>query len=558
MLLDRLRIAPKIHLVVALFAVVIAIITMIAVASLRHQAGSLEQVAQAERTVVLATRMNTNIQVVDGLQYQLVVDTADMAGLKARIAAEDKLFTERARGARQAVRGEQAALLEAIIGRYQVYRTAVDTVMQAAEAGLPAAQRLAAARAADALAGEARGAARAFFTRLESDAAALSVQASADAAAAVWEMAGLALLGLMLGVGVATVIARLGITRPLSASVAGLRRLVDGDLSADIAGLGRADEIGRVAEAMRAFRDSLVHQRALEGAMAADLSARAERAQRLEALTAGFDRVAMSMVDAVATAATRMQATAASLSATADRASVSIAAVASAADHASANVQAVASAAEELSSSIAEISRQVTHESVDARDAVAGTEQTGQVVERLETAVRAIGDSSRLIAGIAGQTNMLALNATIESARAGAAGKGFAIVATEVKTLASQTAEATQQIGHRLNDVQSGTEATVRAIHDVAGLIDRIAGSANGIAAAVEQQSAATAEIASNIDQAAVGTAAVSRTIAEVREQAQATDAGAAAVRTAAAELSQQAERLRQEVRSFLDQVRSA
>lgn len=557
MLLDRLRIASKIHLVVALFAMVVTAITMVAVTNLHHEADLLERVAQAERTVVLATRMNTNIQVVNGLQYQLVADPSKLTALRQRIAAEDKLFGERAIAARAAVQGEQAALLDAIIAKYQVYRGAVSAVVKAAGDDRPTEHRLAAAQAADVMAGEARTAARAFFARLESDAAALSVAATDDATAAVWQMGGLAVLGLAFGIGLASAIARLGITRPLSASVEGLRRLAAGDLSAEIAGLDRGDEIGRVAEAMQAFRDSLVRQRTLESEAAAQLAAREARTMRLETLTAGFDRVATSMVDAVAAAATELQATAASLSATADRASGSVAAVAAAAEQASANVQAVASAAEELSSSIAEISRQVSHENADARDAVAETDQTGQVVERLEAAVRAIGTSSRHIAVIAGQTNMLALNATIESARAGTAGKGFAIVASEVKQLAGQTAQATEDIGRRLNDVQGGTDATVRAIQEVAGLIDRIAGSANGIASAVEQQSAATAEIARNIDQAAAGTASVSRTIADVRQDAQAADAGAVQVREAAAELSRQAEHLREEVRRFLDDVRT-
>lgn len=558
MLFDRLGIARKIHLVVVLFALVVSVLTLVAVVGLRHEAGVLERVALAEQTVVLATRMNTNIQVINGLQYQLVADPSGVAKLKERITAEDQLFAKRSAAARPAVAGEQAVLLEAIIGKHQIYRRAVDAVIKTAEDGLLIEQRLAAAQAADTLAGEARSAARAFFSRLETDAAAMSEEAKRNAAAAVWGMAGVALIGLILGVSLATAIARLGIIAPLSASVVGLRRLTAGDLNTEIAGLGRGDEIGHVAEAMQVFRDSLRRQRALEAEADANLAAREARAQRLEAMAIGFDRIATVMVDAVAAAATELQATAVNLSATADRASGSVGAVAVAAEQASANVQAVAAAAEELSASIIEISRQVSQENATAHEAVAETDQTGRTVEHLETAVQAIGESSRLIAGIAGQTNMLALNATIESARAGTAGKGFAVVATEVKQLAGQTAQATKDIGHRLNDVQGGTAATVKAIQDVASLIERIAGSANGIAAAVEQQSVATAEIARNIDQAAVGTASVSRTIAQVREEARAADASATQVSEAAAELSRQAELLREEVRRFLDEVRQA
>jgi methyl-accepting chemotaxis protein len=558
MMLDRLRIAPKINLVVLLFATVIALLTATAVFGLYDASSSVARISGAERSVALACRMNTNIQVNNGLQFQATADPAGATALRQRIGAEDTLFAERAAAAGRLVSGEQADLLATLVGKYATYRNAVEAVLSAAEGGQPLEKRLTAAHDADKLAGEARGAARAFFSRTEKDAAALETQASRDTSLGVWVMIGFAGVGLAFGIGLAALIARTGILRPLSASVDGLKRLADGDLATEIPGLHRADEFGQVAAAMQAFRDSLVHQRALEQAAATDRAAREARAQRLETLATGFDHVAMSLVESVAAAARDLQATASSLAGSADRTTTSITTMATAAERASSNVAAVAAAAEQLSSSISEISRQISQENDDARTAVAEIEQSGEAVERLTTAVGAIGDSAQQIAAIAGQTNMLALNATIESARAGSAGKGFAVVATEVKQLAGQTAQATQEIGRRLTDVETGTDATARAIRDVAGLIERIAGSANGIAAAVEEQSAATADIARNIDQAAQGTAAVSETVAGVRQDAEAAEAGAAEVRHAAAELAAQSDRLREEVHRFLEDVRRA
>jgi len=258
------------------------------------------------------------------------------------------------------------------------------------------------------------------------------------------------------------------------------------------------------------------------------------------------------VVDVVASASAEMEASAQSMSATAEETNRQASAVAAASEEASTNVQTVASAAEELSSSISEISRQVTQSSEVARKAVEEAAKTNTTVKGLVEAAQKIGDVVNLINDIAGQTNLLALNATIEAARAGEAGKGFAVVASEVKSLATQTAKATEDIGRQIGAIQGATNDAVNAIHGIGQTIEEIAKIASNISAAVEEQGSATQEIARNVQQASVGTQEVSSNITGVTRAATDTGSAAGQVLTAAQELARQGDALKKEVESFL------
>jgi methyl-accepting chemotaxis protein len=271
-----------------------------------------------------------------------------------------------------------------------------------------------------------------------------------------------------------------------------------------------------------------------------------------------FEQSVKGVVDAVASAATELQASSQSMSATAEETSRQSTTVAAASEEATANVQTVASAAEELSASVMEISRQVTKSVQIAGAAVEEAKKTDTTVQGLATAAQKIGDVVKLISDIAGQTNLLALNATIEAARAGEAGKGFAVVASEVKNLANQTARATDEITSQIGAIQTATHDAVEAIRSIATTIAEMNQISTAISAAVEEQGATTKEIARNVAQAATGSANVAETISGVSRAASETGSSAGQVLNAAGELSVQAERLRREVDNFLGSVRSA
>ena len=168
---------------------------------------------------------------------------------------------------------------------------------------------------------------------------------------------------------------------------------------------------------------------------------------------------------------------------------------------------------------------------------------TQDKVRGLSEAADRVGEVVQLINDIAGQTNLLALNATIEAARAGDAGKGFAVAASEVKSLANQTTQATESISQQVNAVQSATMEAVGSMDEIVSVINRINETGSGIAAAVEEQSATTGEIAENVQQAAEGAREVSTSILKVNEAANESGSATSDVLGAATELSRQSER---------------
>jgi methyl-accepting chemotaxis protein len=349
-----------------------------------------------------------------------------------------------------------------------------------------------------------------------------------------------------------------GVSTPIRAMTGAMTRLAQHDLTTEINGVGRKDEVGQMAAAVQVFKTSMIEADRLKEEQEEAQRVAAKRSALVDQLTRDFDQKVQGVVQTVASQATQMQSSAQSMSATAEETTKQASAVAAASEQSAANVQTVASATEELSSSIAEISRQVAHSSQIAASAVSEAGKANDMVQGLLGASQKIGEVIALINDIADQTNLLALNATIEAARAGEAGKGFAVVAAEVKNLATQTSKATEEIGAQIAGVQGATQDAVKAIASIGKTISEIDQIAATIAAAVEEQGAATQEIARNVEEAAKGTQEVSSNIGGVTEAANGTGAAANQVLTASRSLSAQSDELRTVVQSFLTQVKAA
>ena len=272
--------------------------------------------------------------------------------------------------------------------------------------------------------------------------------------------------------------------------------------------------------------------------------------------TLRFENAIRGVVDKISASAVQMNQLANSVDTGARNTSEKATTVAAAAEEATTNVQDVARSAANLATASQEISSKVSMSADIARRAVDHVQRTDETVRSLDAAATRIGEVLDLINAIAEQTNLLALNATIEAARAGEAGRGFAVVASEVKALAGQTAKATGEISEHVASVREATDAAVNAMAAIASTIDEINSITNEVVANIDTQSEATEEIAHNVEQAFAGAREVTVNIHDVSVHSQETGEIAGTVLGAAESLSEQSEFLAHEVREFLLSLR--
>jgi methyl-accepting chemotaxis protein len=209
-----------------------------------------------------------------------------------------------------------------------------------------------------------------------------------------------------------------------------------------------------------------------------------------------------------------------------------------------ASVQNIRSGADQMAMAVTEIASNAGMAAGVAQESVEIAEAADRQIAQLAQASGEIDGVVQLISSIAEQTNLLALNATIEAARAGEAGKGFAVVASEVKELAQETARATGDITAKISSIQAMSTGATDAVTRIREVIGQMNEYSITIAAAVEQQSVTTQEMNSSVGQAATGSSAVSHLVGAVSEVAGAASDSARASKAASADLARYSEQL--------------
>jgi methyl-accepting chemotaxis protein len=486
----------------------------------------------------------------------LAEDEAEVARIEEEIARNEKIYLDSLARAKAATLGDTTDFDQSIAA-YSSWKAVLAAIATKARYGNHEQALVLLRRGGTEAAAQAIDRSKLFSDRLAEEANDFIGQAQATNSRV--RMLGLALLAVASGVGalIGFVTAR-SITRPIGAAKRCMEALTQGDLSVDVPGADRRDEVGAMAKAVLVFKDTAIERRRWEDREKAEVQAREARQQRIDQSTRTFDASIGAMLGGIRKAVEDLHGAATRLAGTAERTRAQSSAVAAATELATGNVATVSSAAGQLTASIHEIAQRM-QQSADITSAAAGeAEQATRRIDGLADAVQKIGDVVGLINSIAAQTNLLALNATIESARAGEAGKGFAVVAGEVKNLAGQTARATDEIARQIATVQEETEAAVGMIGGISGTILEINQLATAIAGAVEEQGAATDEISRNIEQASSGTRQVAGNITGVAEAARETGQMADGLFQAADSLLAESAALEREVGRFLSEVRAA
>jgi len=309
------------------------------------------------------------------------------------------------------------------------------------------------------------------------------------------------IFAVIFGILIAFVLARIIIT-PIKKVVAALKDISqgDGDLTQRI-DIDTKDEIGELAKWFNAFISRLNN-------IIVDIGSNSET---VTASSGELLFISEQMSEDSEDLASRSNAVAAA----AEEMSSSMNSVAAASEEASTNLGTVADAAGQMKQTITEVAQNCEKAREVSDNASVKVKKASERVEYLGASARDISKVTEVITDIAEQTNLLALNATIEAARAGEAGKGFAVVASEIKGLAAQTAGATLDIKEKIRGIQESTDDTVKDVNQITMVISQVTDIVSAIAAAIEEQSVSATEVAENIDQASTGIVEVNENVAQ-------------------------------------------
>ncbi len=365
---------------------------------------------------------------------------------------------------------------------------------------------------------------------------------------------GLGVACLLVAAGIGLMVSR-SITRPVGRVAAIIDAIARGDASVTApATLPERSEIGRVSNAMRGFLEALAERRALEAERTAqEARIEAERRAVLMSMAQEVERATEQGMEEIVHGSGDVQTQARDMLDTLRDVHVAANEAAGSAETTrSLNVEAAAMTSQVIQA-ITEIADQVGRSSALTRDAVGRADQSRGAIDGLSRVTADIESIVSTIADIAGQTNLLALNATIEAARAGEAGRGFAIVAQEVKGLAGQTAKSTEEIGRKVSEIQAATRRAVEAIGSVTDQIATLDGVSSAIAAAMEEQRAAMNTFSDSVERTNTAVDDVARRMIDIADRVSRSTQSAERVTAVSDSMRQSSDRVRAEIPAIVE-----
>ncbi len=367
----------------------------------------------------------------------------------------------------------------------------------------------------------------------------------------------LSTLVVLIGVVFISLFASRKVSRPITQMAGAMNELAKDNFDIEIPGTERADEIGEMAASVQVFKENGMEAKRLRVEQEqAEQRAEEDKKRIMNDMADQFDSQVGGAIKSLAVAAEKLQGASRDMEGTASKTQESSASVAAAAEETSANAGTVASATEEMTASAQEISKQIADVASKAGMASNSANSTSQKVDELNSLAENIGTVVVAIKDIAEQTNLLALNATIEAARAGEAGKGFAVVADEVKKLATETSKKTQEIETRITEIQNATQDSVQAMQEIISNISDIDQASTGTASAVEEQNSVITEITRNISEVSDAAQQVASVIGSVQAAAGETGQASQMLKTSADDIAGLSGNLEKSVSSFLTQIR--